>query len=165
MIEVKDGPRILRFEGKEIGHSSSERPGAGRWIEFTLYKTDGGQYVLSRIGASDVYHAPDCRFVRRGSIEPVPRSALSESAIPCHQVHKVTDPCFPDQDNFPLVCPEEDKTWARAFRRPEDVMKGLLKPDQNGGDLYLTAVARRLLESAAKKDSAIAGIYEVQTVL
>ena len=163
-IEVRDDQRILRFEGEELGYSSSRRDDSARWIEFTLYKTNGdGQYVLSRIGVSRVYHTPDCRFSRRGHIEPVTADNLEPDAVPCHLVPSVIDGCRPDEEDFPLVCPEEDKTWARVFKTPEALLSGLMKHDRNG-NFYLTGVARRLLAAAGEKDPAVAGAHQVQTI-
>jgi hypothetical protein len=42
MFEVKDGSRILQFNGKLLAESSSWRRGSTRWIEFELYKTENG---------------------------------------------------------------------------------------------------------------------------
>lgn len=164
MIEVQDDQRILRFEGDEIGFSSSYRPGSPRWVEFTLYKTRGdGQYVLSRIGVSTVYHTPDCRFSRRGYIEPVTWDHLDADAVPCYKVPDVVDGCRPDPNEFPLVCPEQDKTWARVYKTGKSLLEGLMKPDRQG-NLYMTGVARRLLAEAGQVDPNISEAYQVQTV-
>ena len=56
MFEVKDSSRTLQFNGKLLSKSSSWRKGSVRWIEFALYKTENGSYVLSRIGVSLIYH-------------------------------------------------------------------------------------------------------------
>ena len=157
MIEVKDGPRILKFDGEEIGFSTSERPGADRWIEFTLYKTSGdGKYILARVGVSNLFHTPECRVARRGYLPEAPRSGLAEGRVPCQE-------CRPDQTDFPIVCIEQDKTWARVFNVPEAVLGGLMKHDEFG-DQYLTAVARRLIEDASEADDGIATAYRVETV-
>lgn len=164
MIEVHDDQRILRFDGEEIGFSSSRRSDSSRWIEFSLYKTHGdGQYVLSRIGVSTVYHTPDCRFSKRGHIEPVTWDTLEKDAVPCYMVQGSGEGCRPDPEEFPLVCPEEDKTWARVFKTPEALLNGLMKSDRQG-NLYMTGVARRLLASAGENDPAVAGAYQVQTI-
>lgn len=164
MIEVRDDQRILRFDGVELGFSSSRRRDSPRWIEFTLYKTNGdGQYVLSRIGVSRVYHTPDCRFSTKSHIEPVSKDVLEEDAVPCHEVPGTENGCRPDEDDFPLVCPEEDKTWARVFKTPEALFDGLMKHDRHG-NLYMTGVARRLLAVASEKDPAVAPAEQVQTI-
>jgi hypothetical protein len=64
---------------------------------------------------------------------------------------------------MPIALAEQDKTWARVYKTPDAVLSGLFKHDAQG-EQYLTAVARRLLEDAARRDPAIAGAYRVQTV-
>ena len=162
-FEVHDDRRILKFEGEEIGFSSSEKPGSGRWIEFTLYKTAGdGQYVLSRVGVSNVYHTPECR-VAKGRIEPAPWGALGPDAVPCYRVPGATGGCRPDPSEFPMVCPEEDRTWARAYRTTAALMDALMKEDEDGNH-YMTAVARRLVQEAAARDPELVGAYQVETI-
>jgi hypothetical protein len=158
MIEVHDDRRVLEFEGSEIGFSSSERPGVGRWIEFTLYKTAGdGQYVLSRVGVSNVYHAPECYVATRGGIIPEPVSVLEADAEPCEK-------CRPQERELPLVARERDKTWARVCKTPEALYSALLKPDPQDGSLRMTAVARRLLEDASRTDAELAALRQVETI-
>jgi len=60
MFEVKDSSRTLQFNGILLSKSSSWRKGSVRWIEFALYKTENGSYVLSRIGVSLIYHGAAC---------------------------------------------------------------------------------------------------------
>lgn len=157
MIEVHDDRRILRFEGEEIGFSTSERPGADRWIEFTLYKTSGdGQYVLSRVGVSNIFHDPACKVAENGHLIPVPAVSVEADMIPCRE-------CRPSRDDLPMLCPEVDKTWARNYRSVGALFNGLMKPDRQGS-LYMTTVARRLLEDAARKDPEISGLYQVETI-
>lgn len=164
--EVEDGARILRFPGRELGFSSSKRPGVDRWIEFTLYQTipaegstEPSKYVLSRIGVSNVYHHPSCETARRAGLREFPKSRLTEVELreiaPCPR-------CRPDQDlAFPLVCLEEDKAWARIFRTPEEVLRALTKTDEQG-NRYLTRVAKTLLTRAAFKAPELRPLLSVQ---
>lgn len=158
MFKVKDGPRLFEFEGEEIGFSTSWRAGAQRWIEFTLYRTSGdGQYVLSRVGVSTLYHAPECKMAEKNYLPESPRSELRDDAVPCAE-------CRPDTRDFPFVCPEQDKTWGRVCKTPEAVLRHLMKHDRDNGDLYLTAVARRLIEDAGESDPAFSGALSVERV-
>ena len=50
--EVVNGKRRIRFEGELLATSTSWEQGADRWVEFALYRTASGNYVLSRIGRS-----------------------------------------------------------------------------------------------------------------
>lgn len=155
-FQVKDGPRILQFNGKLLGESSSWRRGSTRWIEFALYRTENGSYVLSRVGVSLVYHGAACALVKRYGLSESSTSSLVEDAIPC-------DECNPSK-NLPLVFPEKNRTWAQVSDDADAVLEALYKYDQ-GGARYLTNVAQRLLEAASKHDEKIDVVYRIETIL
>ena len=50
-IDITDMPAV-QFTGQELGFVSSARPGADRWTELRLYKTDAGRIILVVTGAS-----------------------------------------------------------------------------------------------------------------
>lgn len=154
--QVKDGSRTLQFNGKMLGKSSSWRRGSTRWIEFELYKTENGSYVLSRVGVSLVFHGAACSLVKRYGLVESPTDDILDDAIPCEE-------CSPSF-NLPLVFPEKNRTWAQVSEDPEAVLEALYKYDQ-GGARYLTNVAQRLLEQASKNDQKIESIYRVETIL
>lgn len=155
MHEVKDGSRTLQFEGKLLGESSSWRRGSTRWIEFKLYRTESGSYVLSRVGASLVFHGAACPLVKRYNLIEVSTNKLLEDAIPCEE-------CAPNFD-LPVVFPEKFRNWAQVSEDPEAVLEALYKYDQ-GGARYLTNVAQRLLESASEIDPKIESVYRVEMI-
>lgn len=146
--KVKDGQRILEFDGEEIGFSSSQRRDSFRWIEFRLYKTKSGKYILSRIGFSNLYHLPDCEIAERSKLDESTRDEILDTDYPCPE-------CRPDLDLLPFVCFEREKHWARVYASADEVLGGLMKTDISSGIKYMTAVARRLLEDAATVDDAI----------
>lgn len=154
--QVKDGSRTLQFNGRLLGESSSWRKGSTRWIEFSLYRTENGSYVLSRVGVSLVFHGAACALVKRYGLVEGTIEALADDAIPCEE-------CNPSYD-LPLVFPEKNRTWAQVSEDPEAVLEALYKYDQ-GGARYLTHVAQRLLESASKYDDKIDAVYRVETIL
>jgi len=156
MFEVKDGSRTLQFSGQLLGESSSQRGDGTRWIEFKLYRTENGSYILSRIGVSLVFHAATCALVRRYGLSEAESSQLEPDATPCEE-------CRPDK-TMPLLFPEKDRTWAQVSDDPEPVLDALYKFDPNGGARYLTKVAQRLLEQAASKDPEIDRIYRVEMI-
>lgn len=156
MYEVRDGSRTLQFNGRILGSSSSWRKGSTRWIEFELYQTENGSYILSRVGVSLVYHGASCSLVKRyGLIESTPDS-VSVDAVPCEE-------CTPVSENLPFIFPEKNRTWAQVSQDPEAVLEALYKYD-DGGARYLTKVAQRLLEEASKKDSKIDSMYKVEII-
>jgi len=155
MYEVKDGSRILRFEGELLGSSTSYRRGSDRWIEFELYKTLNGSYVLSRVGVSLVFHASTCSLVRRYGLSEASPKTLHRDALPCEE-------CDPSRD-LPIVYPEKNRTWTQVSEEPEAVLDSLYKYDSNN-TRYLTKVAQRLLEQASEKDSRIEAVYRIETI-
>ena len=156
MFEVKDASRTLQFSGKLLAKSSSWRHGSYRWIEFELYKTDNGTYILSRVGVSLVFHGAACPLVKRYGLIEAPSSALEDDALPC-------DTCNPTF-TVPVVFPEKYRYWAQVSEEAVPVLESLFKYD-DGGARYLTKVAERLLDDASEVDAAIAKIYRTEVIL
>lgn len=150
--EVKDGARTLRFDGQKLAHSSSYRLGSARWIEFSLFKTAGGTYILHRVGVSLVFHSSTCSLVRRYGLHEEAGASLSRGAISCSD-------CQPKLSD-PLVFPEEDRHWTLTTENPESVVESLYKEDDSGIK-YLTRVAERLLEDAVQHDADLDAAYRI----
>jgi hypothetical protein len=155
MFEVKDGTRILQFNGTLLAKSSSWRRGSTRWIEFELYKTENGSYILSRIGISLVYHGAACPLVKRYGLTEMNASNLEEDAITCEICNAAPD--------VQLVFPEKARYWAQVSEEPTAVLEALYKYD-DGGARYLTRVAERLLEEASEKDKGIETVYRIELI-
>jgi hypothetical protein len=155
VYEVKDGSRTLQFNGKLLGKSSSWRRGSNRWIEFELYKTESGSYVLSRVGVSVIYQGAACPLVKRYGLQEVQIEELRQDVIPCDECR----PSFAAE----LVFPEKDRYWAQVSDEPSAVLEALYKYD-NSGARYLTNVAQRLLDSAALIDKGIESIYRIEMI-
>lgn len=155
MFSVRDGDRTLQFNGTLLAKSTSERRGAYRWIEFELYKTESGSYILSRIGVSLIFHGAACSLVSKYKLAEALSEDLHDRAVPCEQ-------CDPDY-SLDLVFPEKYRYWAQVSDSPEAVLDALYKYDNNGA-YYLTSVAQRLLQHAAKVDSEIAQVYTVEII-
>jgi hypothetical protein len=155
MHEVKDGSRTLQFEGRLLGESTSYRRGSTRWIEFKLYKTESGSYVLSRVGVSLVYHGAACPLVKRYGLVECSTEDLFKDAIPCEE-------CVPNLE-LPIVFPEKYRNWAQVSEDPDAVLEALYKYD-TGGARYLTNVAQRLLEQASVQDTGVESVYRVEMI-
>lgn len=155
MFSVRDGDRTLQFNGTLLAKSTSERRGAYRWIEFELYKTESGSYILSRVGVSLIFHGAACSLVSKYKLTEGSAEELHKRAIPCEQ-------CNPD-DSLDLVFPEKYRYWAQVSDHPDAVLDALYKYDNNGA-YYLTSVAQRLLQEAAKVDIGIAEVYNVEII-
>jgi hypothetical protein len=157
MIQVKDGDRTLQFAGKLLGKSSSQKRDSLRWIEFELYKTESGSYVLSRVGISVVYHTASCHLVKRYNLVEATVQDLKrvDEMVPC-------EICSPSM-TAGVVFPEKDRTWAQVSDDPNAVLEALYKYDDSGAR-YLTHVAQRLLEQAANVDKGIEAIYRIEII-
>ena len=155
MYEVKDGSRTLQFSGKLLAESSSWRRGSYRWIEFKLYKTDNGSYILSRIGVSLIFHGAACPLVKRYGLNEMTSSLLNNDATPCEE-------CNPTR-SVEMVFPEKDRYWAQVSEDPVPVLEALYKYDQSGAR-YLTNVAQRLLEEASDNDRGIESVYRIELI-
>ena len=154
--KVKDGPRTLIFDGQELSHASSFYPGKLRWIEFTIYKTNAGQYVVARTGKSFVYHREDCPTVRRNHIAALPGQVIPDTMKPC-------DICNPSRVHDEILFPETPREAATTCSTAEGVVKWMRQKDSNGID-YLTNVAKDALELAAESDLAINDAYYTERV-
>jgi len=157
MYEVRDNKRTLKIDGQLLAFSTSYRPGVKRWIEFGLYRSNSGSYVLSRVGETHLYHDPSCAVAERNGLVPVPRPALREGSVPC-------DICHPERTMSEMVAPEMPRYWAQRSDTAEAVVDSLYKFDEAGAR-YLTTVAERLLEEASEVDPAIEAAYRVETIL
>jgi hypothetical protein len=145
--------KIIKFDGKLIASSSSRRKDSNRWVEFDLYQTSGGAYILSRIGKSNIFHDPSCAVVERNRIK---LGTISSTSVPCEE-------CKPTADlETPYV--EEYRYWAQVSETPEAVIDSLYRRDDLG-ICYLTGVAARLLEAAGKVNTQFSKNYKdsVQT--
>jgi hypothetical protein len=155
MLEVRDGARTLQFNGTLLGESTSWKKGSTRWIEFKLYKTESGSYILSRVGVSLIFHGSTCPLVKRYGLQEIECQELRSDALPCEE-------CCPDH-SAALVFPEKSRYWAQVSEEATAVLDALYKYD-DGGARYLTNVAQRLLDTAGKADQNISNIYKVEII-
>jgi hypothetical protein len=155
VFEVRDGSRTLQFNGRVLGKSSSWRRGSTRWIEFSLYRTENGSYILSRVGVSLIFHGAACDFVKTYGLIESSVKELEEDATPCEE-------CNPTL-SLPIIFPEKYRYWAQVSETPKPVLEALYKYDYNGAK-YLTRVAQRLLEEAAENDENVDLIYRIEMI-
>lgn len=153
---VKDGVRTLKFDGELLAQSSSRIGSRPRWVEFYLFLTTKGIYVVSRIGVSRFYHSGDCDVVSRNRLSAIDESELALDAVPCPE-------CNPTGLDAEGVYPETPRYWAQHSEKPKGIVASLMKYDNNGIE-YLTNVARRLLEDAAEVDEGLSDAFYNDTL-
>lgn len=149
---VRDGDRTLEFDGELLAESTSRYKNQPRWIEFKLYRTRAGAYILSRVGNSIVYHATGCSIVSQYRLKS---GDLVAGLAPCEQ-------CQPDAYEGDIY-PERIRYWAQVMEQPAAVLEALYKYDSDGTK-YLTLVAQRLMGEAAKVCKELHDIYIVEYV-
>lgn len=162
MYEVRDGNRVLRFDGDLLSQSSSRQRGNYRWVEFELYRTKSASYVLGRIGQTRLYHALDCAIVQRNRLKPTGSEFLTEESVPC-------DECLPADasgavEDLDDIAIEKPRFFALVSDSPEAILEALYKYDPAGAR-YLTKVAERLIEDACTQDARLEKAYRVEYIL
>lgn len=74
LFSVRNGHRILEFEGEKIAFRTSEMPSKDRWTEITFFLTLEDEFVIQVIGRSRIEGEVDrCKF----SISKDPMDVLS----------------------------------------------------------------------------------------
>lgn len=154
--EVKDGNRTYKFDGRLLSKSTSKRTDADRWVEFALYVTASGIYIVERIGQSNIFHHIDCEVVERNELKYDPEDFLEDWHVPC-------EICYPDEDVDDIVI-EKPRYYALVSELPAAVLESLYKKDENGAR-YMTNVGKRLIEDACKHDKRLEKAYRVEIIL
>lgn len=89
--QVRDGEHDIQFHAAVLAAATTERPGAPRWTELTVYRLPLGEevdqprgmYVVSKVGRSTVAHAPTCPHARRHQMDEVGTGPWPGERTPC----------------------------------------------------------------------------------
>jgi len=154
--KVRSGERILEFDGEKIATSSSFKPDSVRWVDFNLYVTVAGTYVLERIGQSDVFHTLACPTVKKNNLKFDPNDLLLQRHVECST-------CLPDPDYDTIVI-EKPRYYAVVTESPRAVIDALYKRDKANSTRYMTYVSQKLIEEAAKYDKRLEQEYRTEYI-
>lgn len=147
---VRDRLREIEFSGRELGRSSTEKDDSLRWTEIVIYRTDGGNYIIERLGKSLVYHRAEASCASSQGIRLV-GSQLGEESEPCPQCR----PLMPEDDEFN---PEEEFSHERTMSsaeivdRPENLHDALSMFDRQRKVSRISHVAADALQKASGND-------------
>lgn len=150
---VREREQTLKFTGVLLAESSSRVGNRPRWVEFKLFRTPRGTYVLSRVGVSIYYHSGDCDVVARNKLSEVESSRIPPSYVACPD-------CRPSRMDPEGIYPETPRYFALHTEDPAKIVSNLKKYDEDKIG-YLTHVASRLLVAASKNDEAIRSAFTV----
>ena len=56
---IRDRERLIEFSGTMLGSASSDTGNKVRWIEISIYMTEGGKYIVSGVGKTSVEYETD----------------------------------------------------------------------------------------------------------
>lgn len=163
--ELANYDRVLRFKGERIGHATSRRGQDRdqiRWTEVDIYRTEGGHYVVHKLGKSRVYHAGIMACSGTGAKQTTSKQLrlnpeATADLAPCPV-------CKPDDWGFyQVVHVEQDRGVTATSASARGAVESCHSQDQDQVT-YLTRVASRALEQAAEADPAIFEAFKVETV-
>ena len=152
--KVKNGNRIYEFDGTLLSSSTSKKPGSYRWVEFNLYITAAGTYILERVGQTDIFHHIECEVVGRNKLKFSPEDILEDRHVPC----EICDP----MDDHDIVL-EKPRYFALVSEYPAAILEALHKRADDGAR-YMTYVTQRLIEDAAVHDKRPEKAYKVEYI-
>lgn len=143
--QVRDGARLLTFEGELLGFISSEEAGKARWTEMSIYKTVGGSYILEKVGRSLMLHMPGCKDIR-GTIPRFQTAHPGDDPDNGYEFHD----CVPDEYDFPQLLIEEDRYWATIAEDPRRIIEALYR--KKDGIRHMPRISIDLLDIVSAKD-------------
>lgn len=161
---VRDGQtRIVEFDGELLGEVSSRRGQGPRWTELRLYRTDAGHYVLEKVGASVVVHAPRCPDM----IGSLPRfQAEHPGADPSDGSWWLCDRCMGTRDavrDITKLLVETNRHWIIISDNPAEIVDALYR--RKNGARSMPRMSLDLLDEAGQHDQAILDSFRAEFVL
>lgn len=149
---VRDGSRVLRFDGELLVGMSSQRPGVPRWSRISLYRLRPEGYVVEKVGVSAVTHQPWCRKVRSDMIAWADAHDEDRDVrrVPCLE-------CLPDVRELDAQLRLE-RTRHKAFVVPDaEGLVDLLVADR----VEVPFLVSRVLDAASQIDPQIEAVWMV----
>lgn len=155
--QVRDGSRLLTFEGELIASISSEKDDSARWTEMSLYRTAGGSYVLEKVGRSVVTHVPGCPEI----LGDIPRFQAAHPGDDPDYGYVYHD-CVPEEYNFTTLLVEEDRYWATRAEDPASIVDALYR--RRAGSKHLPRISIELLEKVSRNDPSFGSEWRVEHI-
>lgn len=159
-LKNKDGDDDVEFTGVQLSLATTETPEATRWTEISIYRTEGGRYVIHRCGRSVLFHAHagTCNTgvpIMIGQLDEFDRNELQ----PCAR-------CRPgeivDIELREMIDREVD--WYNVDDCPAAEVAETLKLKRDDGTKFISQVAQRALLEAMNVDAVLRDSVTVRKI-
>jgi hypothetical protein len=173
--EVRDGSRIIRFQGTLLASASSERPVSPRYVTLTLFSLPSPPpaYVLSRVQYSRVFHVQTCEQAIRNhlplGVDSAARNLPLTSLSPCQYCNP--GPANPEAPDFKTTHRfEVPRHFGAIIDTPGHLLSALAHPSTRPSRAHtlepphnnqLPWLSRQLVDAAAPLDPALQAAYNV----
>lgn len=155
--QVRDGSRLITFDGDRLGFVSSERPDVPRWTEMNVYLTEGDSYVLEKVGRSLVCHMPECN-----EIGDLPRFQEQHPGDDPDNGYVFHEECVPEEYDFTRLLIEENRYWATITKRPEEILEALER--RRDGIRTLPRIGMELLEQVTERHPEFGDFWQTSRI-
>jgi hypothetical protein len=159
---VRDGQRIIEFEGVVLADVSSRKANGPRWTEMRLYRTNAGTYIYEKVGVSVVVHAPGCPDI----IGKLPRfQERHPGADPSDGKWWFCERCGTRavHGDITKLLVETDRYWATIAEDPAQIVDALYR--RKNGARSMPRVSLDLLGVASEVDDKIRAASQAEFVL
>ena len=149
--QVRDGHRLLTFDGHRLATISSRDGEKDRWTEMSVYKTAGGSYILEKVGRSVRLHMPGCGDI----LKDLPLFQQAHPGEDPEYGYSWCERCSPpigEEYDFTTLLVEEDRYWATISTDPEVIIEALWRKRE--GYRRLPYISVQLLTELSKVDPA-----------
>lgn len=160
--QVRDGNRLLTFDGELLASiSSRESAEKDRWTDMAVYRTNGGSYILEKVGRSVRVHMPGCEDI----LKELPLFQQAHPGEDPEEGYSWCDKCSPpigEEYDFTTLLVEEDRYWATMSTDPEVIIDALWRKRE--GYRRLPRISVQLLTDLCLVDPAFE-IWRTEKVL
>lgn len=123
-MQVRDGNRLLTFDGELLASITSRESDKDRWTEMRVYRTTGGSYILEKVGRSVRLHMPECRDILKDLPLFLQEHPGDDPEVGYSWCAKCSPPIGEEYD-FTTLLIEEDRFWATISTDPDVIIDAL----------------------------------------
>ena len=159
-MQVRDGNRLLTFDGELLASITSREQSKDRWTEMRVYKTHGGSYILEKVGRSVRLHMPGCGDI----INDLPLFQQEHPGDDPEVGYSWCERCSPpigEEYDFPSLLVEQDRFWATISTDPSVIIDALWRKRE--GYRRLPRISVQLLNDLCLVDPAFE-VWRVEKV-